>query len=117
MATTAQIITNRKPLRGVNYETTNYFMQNKPNFRKAKMKLNFYSAKDYENETAFSLRENKPNQTQFQPKNEANKPNRTQFQPKNEANKPNQTQFLYHWFCLLFIIAPKYREFDRELCI
>jgi len=25
-------------------------MQNKPNFRKAKMKLNFYSTKDYENE-------------------------------------------------------------------
>jgi len=25
-------------------------MQNKPNFRKAKMKLNFYSAKGYENE-------------------------------------------------------------------
>jgi len=25
-------------------------MQNKPNFRKAKMKLNFYSIKDYENE-------------------------------------------------------------------
>jgi len=26
------------------------FMQNKPNFRKAKMKLNFYSTKDYENQ-------------------------------------------------------------------
>jgi len=25
-------------------------MQNKPNFRKAKMKLNFYSTKHYENE-------------------------------------------------------------------
>ncbi len=25
-------------------------MQNKPNFRKAKMKLNFYSTKDYENQ-------------------------------------------------------------------
>jgi predicted ATPase len=25
-------------------------MQNKPNFRKAKMKLTFYSTKDYENE-------------------------------------------------------------------
>jgi hypothetical protein len=24
-------------------------MQNKPNFRKAKMKLNFYSTRDYEN--------------------------------------------------------------------
>jgi hypothetical protein len=26
------------------------FLQNKPNFRKVKMKLNFYSTKDYENE-------------------------------------------------------------------
>ena len=26
------------------------FMQNKPNFRKAKMNLNFYSTKDYENQ-------------------------------------------------------------------
>jgi len=42
-----------------------YFMQNKPNFRKAKMKLNFYSTKDYENEFCRKLRENKPNQTQF----------------------------------------------------
>jgi len=39
-------------------------MQNKPNFRKAEMKLNFYSIRGYENETAFSLRKNKPNQTQ-----------------------------------------------------
>jgi len=36
----------------------------KPNFRKAKMDVNLYVIKDYENETAFGLRENKPNQTQ-----------------------------------------------------
>jgi len=30
------------------------------------MNLNFYSTKDYENEHAFGLRENKPNQTQSQ---------------------------------------------------
>jgi len=29
-------------------------MQNKPNSRKAKMKLKFYSAKDYENKLAHS---------------------------------------------------------------
>ncbi len=42
------------------------FMQNKANFRKAKMNVNFYSTKDYENERLSRLRENKPNQTQFQ---------------------------------------------------
>jgi len=40
-------------------------MQNKPNFRKARMNLNFYSTKDYENDNTFRLPENKPNQTQF----------------------------------------------------
>jgi len=40
-------------------------MQNKPNFRKYKMKLNFYLTKDYENEFVFKLQENKPNQTQL----------------------------------------------------
>jgi hypothetical protein len=36
-------------------------MQNKPNFRKAKMKLNSYSTKDYENKSNWKLGENKPN--------------------------------------------------------
>ncbi len=40
--------------------------QFKANFRKAKMNVNLYVIKEYENETAFRLRENKPNQTQFQ---------------------------------------------------
>ena len=31
------------------YTFTHSFMQNKPNFRKAKMNLNFCSTKDYEN--------------------------------------------------------------------
>jgi len=86
-------IANRKSLRGVNYETTNYYMQNKPNFQKAEMNIISAITKDYENKYNWTFGENKPNQTQFQPKNEANKPNQTQFQPKNEANKPNQTQF------------------------
>ena len=46
----------------INY---NLIMQNKPNFRKAQMNLNFYSTKDYENEIAFRLRKYKPNQSQF----------------------------------------------------
>jgi len=73
----------------------NYYMQNKPNLLSAKMNLRQALTKDYENIPPTKKCENKPNQTQFQPKNEANKPNQTQFQPKNEANKPNQTQFLY----------------------
>ena len=49
-------------------------MQNKPNFRKAKMNVNFYSTKDYENVPRRRTRKNKPNQTQsprphFYPKN------------------------------------------------
>jgi len=41
------------------------FMQNKPNFRKAKMKLNFYSTKDYENKPRLSA---PGKQTQTNPK-------------------------------------------------
>ncbi len=41
-------------------------MQNKANFKRAKMNANAFSQKDYENETTLRLRKNKPNQTQFQ---------------------------------------------------
>jgi hypothetical protein len=41
-------------------------MQNKAYFRKARMNANIFVTKDYENETDFRLRENKPNQSQFQ---------------------------------------------------
>ncbi len=68
-------------------------MQNKPNLLSAEMNINSALTKDYENIPPIRKCQNKPNQTQFQPKNEANKPNQTQFQPKNEADKPNQTQF------------------------
>ncbi len=36
-------------------------MQNKPNFRKAKMNVNIYYTKAYNNETASGSRKNKPN--------------------------------------------------------
>jgi len=39
--------------------------QNKPNFRNAKMNETLFAAKDYENETAFRLEQNKPKQSQF----------------------------------------------------
>ncbi len=37
------------------------FMQNKPNFAKAKMNINIYHTKAYNNETAFRRGKNKPN--------------------------------------------------------
>ena len=40
--------------------------QNKPNLKKAKMDVNLFATKDYENETAFRLQKYKPKQTQFQ---------------------------------------------------
>ncbi len=86
-------IANRKSLRGVNYEITNYYMQNKPNLLSARMNITSAITKNYENISPTKKCENKPNQTQFQYQICENKPNRTQFQPKNEANKPNQTQF------------------------
>jgi len=48
-------------LRSPQGEEGTIFMQNKPNFRKAKMNISPALTKDYENETAFSLRQNKPN--------------------------------------------------------
>ena len=41
-------------------------MQNKPNFRNAKMNENLLATKDYKNETHPQAQKNKPNQTQFQ---------------------------------------------------
>ena len=40
-------------------------MQNKANFRKVRMNASFFAAKDYENNCACGVQENKPNQTQF----------------------------------------------------
>jgi len=46
--------------------TIHYFMQNKPNFQIDKMNVTLVITKDYENKIACELRQNKPNQTQFQ---------------------------------------------------
>ncbi len=43
------------------------FMQNKPNFRKAKMNVNIYYTKAYNNEIAFRRRKNKPNSNPIKP--------------------------------------------------
>jgi len=41
-----------------------YFLQNKANFKKARINVNYYLQKDYENKLRRRLWENKPNQTQ-----------------------------------------------------
>jgi hypothetical protein len=43
------------------------FMQNKPNFRKAKMNINTYYTKAYNNKTAFRRVKNKPNSNPIKP--------------------------------------------------
>jgi len=40
-------------------------MQNKANFKKARMNVNPYITTDYENKSNWTLGENKPNQSQF----------------------------------------------------
>jgi len=40
-------------------------MQNKANFLKDKTNATFFAAKDYENESPWATRKNKPNQSQF----------------------------------------------------
>ncbi len=92
------------------YEITNYYMQNKPNFQKSQMNVSIFSQKVYENISDWTLGENKPNQTQFQPQLYKTNPNRTQFQPKNEANKPNQTQFQARPLPIHSMV-PKYNNF------
>jgi len=56
VAKTNPIKANTKPIQS----------QYKPNSRKAKMNVTSILTKDYENETSFGLRQNKPNQPQFQ---------------------------------------------------
>jgi len=42
-------------------------MQNKPNFRKAKMNVKLYNTKDYENIANWTLGQNKPNSNPIKP--------------------------------------------------
>jgi len=42
-------------------------MQNKPNFRKAKMNVNIYNIKDYQNFIPLAVRKNKPNSNPIKP--------------------------------------------------
>ena len=51
------------------FDKSTFFMQNKPNFRKAQMNVNSLITKDYRKNDAFAVQKNKPNskpkQTQF----------------------------------------------------
>jgi len=72
------------------------FMQNKPNFRNAKMKLNLFATKGYENISPIRKCENKPNQTQFLYQLCKNKPNRTQFLYQLCKTNPIKPNFIRH---------------------
>ncbi len=81
-------------------------MQNKANFRNDKMNTTFFLTKDYENETAFRLHENKPNQTQFEalpylPKEreEKNRSGRLLINPMLPLYKPGNDQYYIRDIC------------------
>jgi hypothetical protein len=72
------------------------FMQNKPNFRKAKMNLNVYLTKTYENNLCSGLLENKPNTNPIKPNlvrhslgEGGTNPNKPNTNPKTNPIKPN----------------------------
>ena len=64
-------------------------MQNKANFRNAKMNVNTVITKDYENKSNWTLGENKPN---TKPIKANTKPIKANKMPKQTQYKPNQTQ-------------------------
>jgi len=110
MATEAQILTNRRNAQKTTGPRTlsmilgapgDLFMQNKANFRKAKMNENLFAAKDYENETAFRLQKYKPKQSQFQTGHllvNRMKPKLLDFHPKNSLTAwLNSVK--YHFLC------------------
>jgi len=76
----------------------NLFMQNKPNFRKSQMNVNFYSTKDYENKRNWTLGQNKPNSNPIKPNLKKAQMNANDFITKDyrkkddfvvRINKPN----------------------------
>ena len=66
-------------------------MQNKANFFKAKINVNFYLQKDYENISRRGLRKNKPNQTQFQ------NPTPKELKEKKVSGKLLKKQFYFFY--------------------
>jgi len=86
-------------------------MQNKPNFRKAKMNISSALTKDYENETAFSLRENKPNQTQFQKRHLCCSAGQD---PCLRRDKRGATKSLLNWRRLVKMVRVMVCFFERK---
>jgi len=68
------------------------FMQNKPNFRKAAMFLNFYLTKYYENVPLRRRAENKPNTNPIRTQSNPIPQRDTQYAIRDTRYKPNQTQ-------------------------
>jgi hypothetical protein len=62
-------------------------MQNKPNFRKAKMNVSIYNIKGYHNFTPLAGQKNKPNSNPISSKAKMNK--------KSLAGKSGHTPFLH----------------------
>ncbi|HIJ53199.1 MAG TPA: hypothetical protein HPP66_08605 [Planctomycetes bacterium] len=75
-----------------------HFMQNKPNFQKAKMNVSRVSTKNYAKWTLGQRGKNKPNsnpiQTQTNPIKTNKMPKQTQFKPKTNPIKPNFKRYL-----------------------
>jgi len=91
-------------------------MQNEPNFQKSQMNVNLYNTTDYKNKSNWTLGENEPKTNPIKANFRKAKMKLNFYLTKDYENlplrrrgenKPNQSQFLYHWFCLLFIIASK----------
>ncbi len=74
-------------------------MQNKPNFKDAKMNVNSLTTMNYENISDWTLGQNKPNSNPIskRPKMNANAFSQKDYRKNNAfavpKNKPNQTQF------------------------
>jgi hypothetical protein len=64
-------------------------MQNKPNFRKAKMNVSCVYTKDYENRTLGERGKNKPNSNPIKANSKPIKANKMQNKPNTNPNKPN----------------------------
>jgi hypothetical protein len=80
------------------------FMQNKPNFRKAKMNVNKVLTKDYEKRTLGERGKNKPNSN---PIKANSKPMKANKMPKQTQYKPNFT-LVYFLFVYSFLTTQSF---------
>jgi len=83
-----------------------HFMQNKPNFRKAKMNVKMVSTGDYERKDTWWSGKNKPNSNPIQSQSNPIKANKM---PKQTQYKPKQTQFQTRYHHKRMIINKEFR--------